>query len=287
MILSIQEIIGVLTAAYNHGQWLLLLFDYDGTLTPIVSHPSQAGLHPATRRILKNLARRPRIAVGVISGREIDDLKSMVGLRRIYYAGTAGLELDLCGTQVTHPQAGQMAILLAGLREPIRKVLEMFPGAWLENKRLGLTAHYRDVQPDQIPNLKTWIDRVALPFQDKLDLQDGPMAVEITPKLGWNKAAAVQLILEHLGKENVLTLFAGDAPNDVAAMEYVASISGFCIGIGPHTAPVVQYCCADQTQFSAFLADLDEVMSKSRYIDSQHKHNSSALFDTCIDHIPQ
>ncbi|MGD0652885.1 MAG: trehalose-phosphatase [Thermoguttaceae bacterium] len=281
MIPPIQEIIDALTATYNHGQRLLLLFDYDGTLTPIVSHPRLAGLHPETRRILKNLACRPRIAIGIISGREIDDLKSMVGLRNIYYAGTSGLELNLCGTQVTHPQAGRMAMLLAILREHLNKILKMFPGAWFENKQLGLTVHYREVQQDHIPNIKSWVEQIASPFLDKLDLQDGPMAVEITPKLGWNKATAVQLILEHLGKENVLTLYAGDAPNDVAAIEYVSSIGGICIGIGPDTSQHVQFHLTDQAAFMAFIASLDAVIPKNMHGNSQLNRHCPDIHKTC------
>jgi trehalose-phosphatase len=211
----------------------------------------------------------------------------MVGLRRIYYAGTSGLELDLCGTRVMHPQAGKMAVRLASFRDNLSKILKMFPGAWLENKLLGLTVHYRDVQPDQIPNIKSWVERVASPSQDKLHLQDGPMAVEITPNLGWNKATAVQLILEHLGKENVLTLYAGDAPNDIAAMQFVASIGGICIGIGPDTSPVVQYCLADQSEFSVFLANLDSIMSRNSRGVSRHHCRSPDLSDACSPHLPK
>jgi trehalose 6-phosphate phosphatase len=258
-----NEIMRPLITWYRRGQRLLLLFDYDGTLTPIVSHPRYARLHKAMQITLINLTRRPRIEVGIICGRDIDDLKAMVGLRQIYYVGTSGLQLDLSGSRITHPKADQMILLLAKFRKPLRNIIQMFPGAWLEDKQLGLTVHYRNVHPNHIMNLKIWIEKAALPFKGKLELLDGPMAVEITPKFGWNKATAVQLILEHIGDENLLTLYAGDGPNDIAALEAVNSMGGICIGIGPDVSQFVQYRLSNQTEFSAFLTRLDAALAST------------------------
>ena len=52
---------------------LLLLADYDGTLTPIVSRPKDAVLEGALRRTLKLLSKRKNFYVGVISGRKLAD----------------------------------------------------------------------------------------------------------------------------------------------------------------------------------------------------------------------
>lgn len=51
---------------------LLVAFDYDGTLAPIVSAPDRAHMRPQTRRLLKGVARRYPCVV--ISGRSRDDL---------------------------------------------------------------------------------------------------------------------------------------------------------------------------------------------------------------------
>jgi trehalose-phosphatase len=272
-----KEIMHPLIAWHSHGQRLLLLFDYDGTLTPIVPHPRLARLHPAVRRTLLNLNKRVRIEVGIISGREIDDLKAMVGLRGIYYVGTSGLQLDLCGTRITHPKADQMILLLARFRKPLRKIIKMFPGAWLEDKQLGLTVHYRNVHPNHIMDLRVWIEKIAVPFNGQLELQEGPMAVEITPKFGWNKATAVQLILEHIGDEDLLTLYAGDGPNDVAAFEALTSMGGICVGIGPDASQIAQYRLAGQTELLAFLARLDAEIAHTLRDDSLRSLVSSVV----------
>jgi trehalose 6-phosphate phosphatase len=256
-----NEIIQVLLSAYRHGRKLLLLFDYDGTLTPIVAHPRLATLHPTTRRTLINLSRRPRVEIGIVSGRGIDELKHIVALRQIYYVGTSGLQLELGGMRITHPKADEMILLLARFRKPLRNVIRQFPGAWLEDKQLGLTIHYREVHQNHIMSLRMWIEKVVSASRGKLELQDGPMAVEITPKYGWDKATAVRFILEHIGDNNLLTLYAGDGPNDIAALKAVTSMGGICIGIGSDVSSFSHYRLDDQREFIVFLARLNAALA--------------------------
>ena len=65
------------------GDWVagegrvLLMTDYDGTLTPIVDDPADAFLSEDTREQLLRIARSPRGSVSVISGRGVEDLRAM------------------------------------------------------------------------------------------------------------------------------------------------------------------------------------------------------------------
>src|SRR5262249_29183323 len=62
-------------AEYRTGRPLVLLFDYDGTLTPIVAHPSLAVLPAPTQTLLATLAGVDGVTVGVVSGRALGHLK--------------------------------------------------------------------------------------------------------------------------------------------------------------------------------------------------------------------
>ena len=46
-----------------------LLFDYDGTLSPIVSHPTLAVLPAQTRKLLMRLSNMMDVHVAIISGK--------------------------------------------------------------------------------------------------------------------------------------------------------------------------------------------------------------------------
>ena len=66
---------------------LALLLDYDGTLSPLVSHPDLAVLPVEAKQILEKLSKRSNIFIAVISGRSVENVKQMVGINGITYAG--------------------------------------------------------------------------------------------------------------------------------------------------------------------------------------------------------
>src|SRR3970282_1133209 len=72
---------------------LLFLLDYDAPLTLIAPTPRQASLSPQMKLVLRRLSRKSNVTLAVISGRALVDLKRMVGLRHVAYAGNHGLEL--------------------------------------------------------------------------------------------------------------------------------------------------------------------------------------------------
>jgi len=90
-----------LVAAHRYGSALIMLFDYDGTLAPIVEHaklttlpprnPAGVGTANATRE------RRHRI----LRARTLDDLKAMLALP-VYISPERMAGVDLCGTRIKH-----------------------------------------------------------------------------------------------------------------------------------------------------------------------------------------
>ena len=83
----------------------ILLSDYDGTLTPIVRRPEEAILSPEVRDKLHALAENLVFSVGIISGRSLPEVKSLVGIEGIYYAGNHGLEIEGPDLKFIHPAA--------------------------------------------------------------------------------------------------------------------------------------------------------------------------------------
>lgn len=62
---------------------VLLAFDYDGTLAPIVQTPAHARMRPETRRLLTAVARRYPCVV--ISGRPLDDVTQKLDQIPVWY----------------------------------------------------------------------------------------------------------------------------------------------------------------------------------------------------------
>lgn len=64
---------------YSKANRRLLMFDYDGTLTPIVKTPSAAIPSPGLLRSLEKLAADPKNVIYIISGRDGDFLLQHLG----------------------------------------------------------------------------------------------------------------------------------------------------------------------------------------------------------------
>ena len=67
-----------------------LFLDFDGTLSPIVDDPHQAALAPRAQELLRRLHRMAGIQIAIISGRNLNDIRSRVGLDLIYARATTG-----------------------------------------------------------------------------------------------------------------------------------------------------------------------------------------------------
>ncbi|MCE5301787.1 MAG: trehalose-phosphatase [Planctomycetaceae bacterium] len=232
MIFEIRKLSDRMCQSHRRGSSLILLFDYDGTLTPIVEQPSLAVLDRHTRQLLANLVERPRVHVGILSSRELADLQPLVAIPGLYMAGNGGLELDLQGLRIVHPYAARFARLVRRVADRLQPSVDRFPGAWIERKRLGLTVHFRRTPNTFHDPLHQGIVDAACEFPGEIRVARGPKAWELFPAKGWDKGMAIRLILADIGADHDILLYAGDGENDRAAMTEVAAMGGITVGVG-------------------------------------------------------
>ena len=83
---SYGQLIGITSARES-----MLFLDYDGTLSPIVSDPGAARLVDGAADALKLVAEVCPVAI--LSGRDLDDIRSRVDIPGVWYAGSHGFEL--------------------------------------------------------------------------------------------------------------------------------------------------------------------------------------------------
>jgi trehalose-phosphatase len=260
----LTEVTERLATAYQKGSRLALLFDYDGTLTPIVSSPVLAVLDQRTRGVLNHLASQPRVGVGILSGRGLVDLRHLVALPGLYYAGTSGLDLDLRGKRVTHPRAEAQRRLLVMVMEALEGLVRHYPGAWVEDRQFGLTMHFRQLAPSWHEELWDGARQVLREYEASLRVVIGLMAWEVNPAIGWHKGTAVQAIAEAIGPE-ALILYAGDSTNDTEALEVVAARGGISVSVGA-TAPPAQHYVECRGELLKFLIGLDVALSDRKAV---------------------
>src|SRR6266536_1186289 len=122
----------------TRGGRLAVFLDYDGTLTPIVSHPAHAVLSDSTRQAVRTLT--ARMPVAILSGRDLDDIRRRVDIDGIVYAGSHGF--DIAGPRRVRKQvAAEFLPILDMAEAELREALDEIPGAQLERKHFSVAAH--------------------------------------------------------------------------------------------------------------------------------------------------
>jgi trehalose-phosphatase len=203
------------------GGYLLLLTDYDGTLTSIVSNPNAAWLPGVVRDDLETLARAPRIHVGIVSGRDLVDLRERVVVPEAVYAGCHGLEIEGPGMSFSHPVAlaQQEAIVAIGLE--LSLWAHQVPGLHVELKRFGVAVHYRHVAADQVERVESEVADANHHHGSRLKISHGAKVIEVQPRVGWTKGSCVRWIRDSVrhAAPLPLVLYMGDDWTDEHAFE--------------------------------------------------------------------
>jgi len=205
-----------------------IFLDYDGTLTPIVGTPEEATLPEKTRRILKKLG--DRWFVGVLSGRDLKDVRHMIGLDSIVYAGSHGF--DVAGPEEEYGRLSKGDDYLPALdkaESELEAAVEGMKGIRVERKRFAIAVHYRQADPDVVPELEKKVRRVADRHGD-LRKEKGKKIFELRPDTDWNKGQALLSLIGtmHVDTSRVVPLYIGDDTTDEDAFK---AIAGRGIGI--------------------------------------------------------
>jgi trehalose-phosphatase len=201
----VQEIAG-------SGDRLAVFLDYDGTLTPIVSHPEAAWLSESMRETLRSLV--ARVPVAILSGRDLDDVRGRVHVDGIVYAGSHGFDIMGAGG-LRRELGGEYLPVLDAAEAELREALDEIPGAQLERKHFSVAAHYRNVNEDDAFRVAQAVDEVAARHRE-LRRINGKKVYELLPDIDWNKGKAVLWLLETLELErgSALPIFIGDDRTD-------------------------------------------------------------------------
>jgi trehalose-phosphatase len=203
------------------GRRLAVFLDYDGTLTPIVQRPELAVLSGAMRRTVRELA--AQCTVAVISGRDLADVRKLVGIDSIYYAGSHGF--DIAGPKGRHLEYEQGTDFLPALEraeEMLRTHLEKIPGALVERKKFSVAAHYREVPEEKAAAVEEAVERVVA-AERELRKSAGKKVFEVQPHMNWNKGKALLWLLGALDLDSpgVLPFYIGDDITDEDAFRAI------------------------------------------------------------------
>ncbi len=242
----------------------VFFFDYDGTLTPIVSQPEDAILADDMRDVLRELSRLCTVAV--VSGRDRADVEPLVDLEELIYAGSHGFDIKgPAGLRLEHEGGREALPDLENAERELRELIEPVPGARVERKRFAIANHYRNVATKDVPRVEQAV-RDVLGRYERLRLSSGKKVFELRPDIAWDKGKAVLWLLEALGLAGptVLPFYLGD---DVTDEDAFHALAGHGIGIlvgSPSYRTSAEYGLQDTTEVQRFLEGIAEVLRGNR-----------------------
>ncbi|CAL5866603.1 uncharacterized protein PFLUO_LOCUS812 [Penicillium psychrofluorescens] len=200
---------------YRKARRRLFMFDYDGTLTPIVKDPQAAIPSDRVLRTIKSLAADPRNAVWIISGRDQAFLDEWMG-----HIPELGLSAEH-GCFIRKPRRDDWENLAERTDMAWQKeVVEVFQhftertqGSFIERKRVALTWHYRRADPEygafQARECRKALENTVAKRWD-VEVMAGKANLEVRPTFVNKGYIATRLVDEYGEKPPDFILCLGD-----------------------------------------------------------------------------
>ncbi len=219
-----------------------MLFDIDGTLSPIVDNAADAGVPEPTRQLLIAISRRYGL-LACVSGRRASEARAMVSIGSITYLGSHGAELLQSGWTE--------AVLDPGLREWTARIEQFRRDAdtpelrrrrvRVEDKGPIVAFHWRGALDEEAA--KAAVDALARQAETNgLEVHWGRKVMEARPPVQIDKGAGVSALLRRVGAETAL--YAGDDVTDLDAFRALRSLAAagtlqhaVCVGVRSEDGP--------------------------------------------------
>jgi trehalose 6-phosphate phosphatase len=224
---------------------VLLAFDFDGTLAPIVARPERAAMRDSTRALLDAVsARYPCV---VISGRARSDVvRRLAGVAAIDVVGNHGIEAWLTSARRLRSVRRWPGLLEEGLAT--------LRGVQIEDKGYSVAVHYRHSREKQ--KVRDAIARVAARLGD-VRLLPGKQVVDLLPRDAPHKGIALERARVRRGCETALYVGDDETDEDVFGLAEPGRL--LSIRVGRRAASLAPYYLRNQAEIDRLLEILLDV----------------------------
>lgn len=239
-----------LSARYRDTSNRLLVFDYDGTLTPIVANPALAMPSQRLLDLLSRLAADESNTVAICSGRDRYTLDRWLGALPIFLSAEHGA---FCREDGVWSQWSEGSVWDDEILDIFQSTVERTPRSRLERKNTALVWHYRQVDP-WLADLRTsqLLEALVSPCSRLgLQIMPGRKIIEVKPA-EFNKRVVVQHLLENSRYDFCMAM--GDDTTDEDMFNALPE-NGVSIKVGAFSENA-RYWLGDATQTLAFLERL-------------------------------
>ncbi|CAN5587968.1 trehalose-phosphatase [soil metagenome] len=259
---------------------LLIVSDFDGTLSHISIDPWGASIVPLARRSLRLLAAMRNVHVAILSGRTAADVAGRARIGGVTYLGNHGMER---GRLLRRQRADTLEVVVQqtphhygqAVEELARRMPELIPESWLvvERKTPAIAFHYRTA-----PDFEAAAEQVRAAV-DQLDPSGefvrfpGRRVLELRPPGVMAKGEAMRSLIDEQRPAAILML--GDDRSDALAFTVLtgARAAGETAGLAiavqahaeapPEVARAADVLLASPVQAARFLSGLARRLART------------------------
>jgi trehalose 6-phosphate phosphatase len=218
---------------------VLLAFDFDGTLAPIVNDPSRAALRTRTRALLAELSRL--YTISVISSRPWPNLRDRLRGVQVIEAMGGHDATASTGTALLRDQVGRWMPVL-------RRRLAGFKGVVIEDKVLAVAVHYRESREKR--RAASAIRKLA----DELSIGrviPGKLVFNLLPEGAPHKGLALQQTRAHAGCDTAIYVGDDGTDEDVFSLDEPGRL--LALRVGESRRSQAAYFIRNQREIDALL----------------------------------
>jgi len=221
---------------------VLVAFDFDGTLAPIVRDPDKAAMRATTRRLLGEVAALyPCI---VVSGRaQADVRRSLHGVHLQQVVGNHGIE----PWQATRPLMEEVKRWVPVLS----RRLSPFKGVRIENKTFSVAVHYRRSREKKKARAAILEAAAAL---GPIRVMGGKQVVNILPAGAPHKGIALEKERDRLRRDTAIYVGDDETDEDVFGLDQPGRL--LAVRVGPKRVSQASYYVKNQAAVDELLAVL-------------------------------
>lgn len=240
--------------AFSDAQKRLLLFDFDGTLAPLINDPAQAKPSEEIRKSLHTLAENSDLVV--ISGRNRAFLEKT-------FAGSPVHLVAEHGAFLKKPDQPWERLDLSAddwvdtVRSTMEEFVSRFPGSFIEEKETAIAWHYRMAEADDIEaqanDLAGQLRRADSSIP--LTVIQGSKVVEVKPALH-SKGTVALSIFEQTPYDFIVSI--GDDTTDEDMFRQLPNWA-YTVKVGPGTS-FARYHLARQRDVETLLQRMSDVL---------------------------
>jgi len=239
---------------------LFLMLDYDGTIVPIAQVPQKAVLSGKIRSKLKEFSGQSGVTTAFISGRSLKELKKLVGIKGVIYAGNHGLEIQGKGISFRYPTPQRSLDAIEEVCLALRSGLSGFKGLLIEDKGCTLSVHYRLAEKTEAKKAKKVFYDSVRPFIYKklVAVTEGKKVLEVKPDIKWDKGRAVRFLMRKIPGPALFPVYIGDDKTDEDAFRTLKK-KGLTVFVGKKAPTSAKYRIKSPEGVVEFLNDLIKI----------------------------